>query len=285
MNVFAAAAEAWRTGRRAAFATVIGASGSTPRSNSARMLVFADGTSVGTIGGGTLEHRIIALAREVIATGKPSRFSAHLVRDLGMCCGGQIEVYVEPLSIKVPIVIFGAGHVSAALCPVLIALDFDVTVVDEREELAVPERFAGAAVRCVDPRLFARDLPGDPDAYWLIVTHDHALDQDLGEILLPKTCAWIGMIGSRGKIARFLVRWRAAGLPEALFQRLCAPVGLDIGAETPAEISVSIAAELVRVRRGADRAPMPLSAQPLSARGGDGVARPPLWAKPEIEAE
>jgi xanthine dehydrogenase accessory factor len=89
------------------------------------------------------------------------------------------------------------------------------------------------------------------------------------------------MIGSRGKISRFLVRYRAAGLDEALFRKLCAPVGLDIGAETPAEIAVSIAAELVRVRRHADRAPIPLSAYPLPVRGGDGTARPPLWGDPD----
>jgi xanthine/CO dehydrogenase XdhC/CoxF family maturation factor len=118
---------------------------------------------------------------------------------------------------------------------------------------------------------------GHADAHWLVVTHDHRLDQELAEILLPKTCAWIGMIGSRGKISRFLVRFRAAGMDPALFRKLCGPVGLDLGAETPAEIAVAIAAELVRVRRRADRPPMPLSTIPLDARGGDGAARPPAW--------
>jgi xanthine dehydrogenase accessory factor len=277
MNVFAAAAEAWRTGRRAAFATLIGVAGSTPRSGGARMLVYEDGASVGTIGGGALEHEIVRIAREVIRTGRPHRFDAHLVRDLGMCCGGRVEVYVEPLQARVPMVVFGAGHVAQAVAPVLVALDFDVTVVDDRPELATAERFPGCMVVQGDAVAFARELEGHPDAHWLVVTHDHRLDQDLAEILLPKTCAWIGMIGSRGKVARFLVRFTAAGLDPALFRKLCAPVGLDIGAETPAEIAVAIAAELVRVRRGADRTPLPLSAIPLPARGGDGTARPPAW--------
>lgn len=279
MNVFAAAAEAWRTGRRAAFATVIGVGGSTPRSGGARMLVYEDGSTVGTIGGGALEHQVIGLAHEVLRTGRPDRFDAHLVRDLGMCCGGRVEVYVEPLQIRVPLVIYGAGHVALATAPVLRALDFDVTVVDEREDLLTPERFPGCRLHAGPARDHARAQAGDPDAHWLVVTHDHALDQDLVEILLPKTCAWIGMIGSRGKVARFLVRFRAAGLDEALFRKLCAPVGLDIGAETPSEIAVAIAAELVRVRRRADRPPVPLSAIVLPARGGDGVAVPPLWAE------
>lgn len=281
MNVFAAAADAWRTGRRAAFATVIGVAGSTPRSGGARMLVYEDGTVVGTIGGGTLEHRVIALARDVVKSGVPARFEAHLVRDLGMCCGGRMEVYVEPLQVRVPIVVFGAGHVAHATAPVLRALDFDVTVVDDREELATAERFPGCTLVVSDPRAYARSLPENDAAHWLVVTHDHALDQDLGEILLPRACAWIGMIGSRGKIARFLVRYRAAGLDEALFRKLSAPVGLDIGAETPSEIAVAIAAELVRLRRHADRDPVPLSSIPITARGGDGRAHPPAWNSSE----
>jgi xanthine dehydrogenase accessory factor len=284
MNVFAAAAEAWRTGRRAAFATVIGVGGSTPRSSGARMLVYADGTSVGTVGGGSLEHRIIQIAVEAIRSGSPIRFDAHLVRDLGMCCGGRVEVYVEPLQVRVPLVMFGAGHVAHAAAPLLRALDFEVTVVDEREELATAERFTGCNVVCADPRVYARSLQGDPDVHWLIVTHDHQLDQDLGEILLPKTFGWMGMIGSRGKLARFFVRWRAAGLDESLFRKLCAPVGLDLGAETPSEIAVAIAGELVRVRRRADRPAVPLSALPIAARGGDGTASPPLWAELELQA-
>lgn len=241
------------------------------------MLVHADGTLVGTIGGGALEHRVVQVALEVLRTGRPERFEAHLVRDLGMCCGGKVEVYVEPLQARVPLVVFGAGHVAHAVAPVLLALDFDVTVVDERDELNTAERFPGCARVVEDARAWARSLPEDPDAHYLVVTHDHQLDQDLVETLLPRPCAWIGMIGSRGKVARFLVRYRAAGLDEALFAKLCAPVGLDIGAETPAEIAVSIAAELVRVRRRADRPPVPLSAIPIDARGGDGKATPPAW--------
>ncbi len=117
MNVFAAAAEAWRTGRRAAFVTVIGVGGSTPRSSGARMLVHADGTIVGTIGGGAIEHRVIDQALEAIRRGRPERLEADLTRDLGMCCGGRMEVYVEPLQVRVPMVVFGAGHVAVAATP------------------------------------------------------------------------------------------------------------------------------------------------------------------------
>ncbi len=282
MNVFAAAAEAWRKGQPAAVATVIGAQGSTPRVGGARMLVYADGRIVGTIGGGELERRAVLAARRTIDTGRPERLEVHLTRDLGMCCGGRMEVYLEPLQTRTRLVLFGAGHVAHATAPLLLALDFDVTVVDEREDLNTPERFPGCTRHLADALDFARAETGNPAVHWLVVTHDHKLDQDLVEILLPKPCAWLGMIGSKAKVARFLVRYRAAGIDERLFSKLSAPVGLDVGAETPAEIGVSIAAELVRVRRRADRSPLPLSSVPLDARGGDGRARPPAWSELEL---
>lgn len=266
MNVFAAAAAAVRTGRRAALATVVAVAGSAPRHGGARMLVYADGGQVGTIGGGALEHQVVQRALEVARSGHPERFEAHTVRDLGMCCGGRVEVYVEPLQVRIPFVMFGAGHVAVALAPLLEQLDFDLTVVDDREELNTAERFPTATRHLGDPRSFAQHLDGNEDGYRLVVTHDHALDQDLVETLLGKPAQWIGMIGSRGKVARFLVRFRAAGMDPEAFQRLRAPVGLDLGAETPAEIAVSIAAELVQVRRRAERPAVPLSSLPLKAR-------------------
>lgn len=239
------------------------------------MLVYADGSQVGTIGGGEIERQVTELAIRVIGSGQPARFVAHLTRDLGMCCGGDMEVYVEPLTIKEPFLLFGAGHVAHALAPLLKQLEFAVTVVDARDELLTPARFPHAERKLVDPVAFAEALEGTDATWSLIVTHDHHLDQVLCETLLPKPCAWIGMIGSRAKVAKFMLRLRAAGITDQHLSKLCAPVGLDIGAETPAEIAVSIAAELVRVRRQHQTPSIPLSAVPLPARGGDGIAHPP----------
>lgn len=243
------------------------------------MLVYADGSIVGTIGGGAVELTVIREAIEAIESGESRRWSAHLTRDLGMCCGGKMEVYVEPIAMREPFVCFGAGHVAKALVPMLVALDFDVTVVDSRDELLTEERFPGVQRELIEPVDFAAGLTGHPDAYWLVVTHDHAVDQDLVENLLPKACAWLGMIGSKGKVARFLVRYRAAGVDESLFSRLSAPVGLDVGAETPMEIAVAIAAAVIRVRRRSTADPIPLSKHPLDARGGDGKATAPALTR------
>jgi xanthine dehydrogenase accessory factor len=268
-------AEVSAAGEAVALATVVGVDGSAPRASGARMLVWADGRSEGTVGGGAFEHRVIASAMAAIAERRSRRVTVHLTRDLGMCCGGAMDVFIEPVAAVERFVCFGAGHVAAALHPGMRAMGFDVTVVDEREEWNTEERFPGANRHVGDARAFARALGTDPRTWILLTTHEHALDQDLLEVLLGRSWAWLGLIGSRAKIARFFIRLRAAGVDEALFARVSAPVGLDLGAETPAEIAVAIAAEVVRARRGADRAPIPLGEIPLPARGGNGVARAP----------
>ncbi|MDP2306696.1 MAG: xanthine dehydrogenase accessory protein XdhC [Pseudomonadota bacterium] len=274
--------ELWRVllaasdaGEHVALATVIGVDGSAPRAAGARMIVWPDGRIHGTIGGGNFEHQVTHEALAALRDGRPRRYAVHLTRDLGMCCGGAMEVYIEPLGPRERMIVFGAGHVARPTASIARELGFDVTVVDEREDQADPARFPGVTLVTEDPRRFARRLETDARTYILIVTHDHALDQDLLELLLPRTWAWLGLIGSRAKVAKFFIRLRAAGVDESLFARVSAPVGLDLGAETPEEIAVAIAAEVVRVRRGVIRVPSPLSAIPLPARGGDEVAHPP----------
>jgi xanthine dehydrogenase accessory factor len=273
VHVLRAACAAIESGESVAMVTVVGVNGSAPQSAGARMLVWADGSIEGTVGGGTFEHRVIAQAQEALAAGRPRRFAVHLTRDLGMCCGGAMEAFIEPLDPDIDLVIHGAGHVGRDTARLAATAGFRVTVVDDRDDLLTAERFPDAAHLIeADPRRVLADLPTGPRAWHLIVTHSHALDQDLVEHLLPQDLGWVGLIGSRAKVARFLVRLRAGGMDPALFRRLSAPVGLDIGAVTPGEIAVSIVAELVRVRRGSQKPPVALSEVPLAARGGDGRA-------------
>ena len=148
----------------------------------------------------------------------------------------------------------------------------------------VAEEFPSSAqLFCVNPLQAFDEIPWGNESFHLIVTHDYALDQALVEAILPRPSAWIGMIGSTTKVIKFFVRLRAAGVDEALFSKLSAPVGLDIGAETPGEIAVSIVAELVRVRRHATQTPLPLSSVPMKARGGDGVSIPSIWRNRSTE--
>lgn len=275
MSLWRELEEAAERGETVALCTVIGVEGSSPREAGARMLVWPDGRSRGTIGGGVFEYRVIDAAVAALREGRPRRYAVHLTRDLGMCCGGAMEVYIEPQVPEEHLVVFGAGHVAKAVVPLAVGLGFRVTVIDERDDYATAERFPAAAVRAEDARRFARTLATDNRTWLLAVTHEHALDQDLLELLLPRPFAWFGMIGSRTKLTRFFLRLQAGGMDPALFTRVCAPVGLDLGAQTPEEIAIAIAAELVRVRHRVERPPVPLSAIPIPARGGDGTARAP----------
>lgn len=248
MHVFQAAADAWSRGEYIALATLVGVGGSAPRRTGARMVVYPDGRTVGTIGGGQLEYHVTQKALQSLANHQPMRLALNLTHDLGMCCGGQVEVYIEPIEPQPNALIFGAGHVGHATAPLLRHLGYQVTVVDTRESLATPERFPGCTLYLRDPIAYAQQLSAANSAV-LVTTHSHKLDQDLVEVLLPKGCAWLGLIGSKTKRAKFEMRYRAAGMGEHLFAQLHCPVGLDLGAQTPAEIAVSIAAQLVATRR------------------------------------
>lgn len=249
-DTWATLAAASARGEWVAIATVIGVNGSAPRASGARMLVWADGRTHGTVGGGHFEKVVIDAAVGALEQRQPRRLAVHLTRDLGMCCGGAMEVFVDPVSPVETLVIFGAGHVARPTAVLAREAGWSVRVVDEREDWATAERFPGCTVEVADPRSVARSLAASPLTYALVVTHDHALDQDLVETLLPLDLAYLGLIGSRAKVAKFLVRLRAAGMDPARFERLNAPVGLDLGAETPGEIAVAIVAELVARRRG-----------------------------------
>ncbi len=221
---------------------------------------------MGTLGGGRVEHDVLREAALALVDGQTRRLDLRLAEDLGMCCGGRMEVYVEPIASRTPFLLFGAGHISAALAPLLHGLDFDVTVVDDRDALTTADRFPHATLRTDEPERFADAWAGDTRTFVLVVTHDHARDQAVAGSLLTKPAAWRGLVGSRAKVARFFERWTAAGADPATFGGLSAPVGLDVGAETPAEIAVAIAAEVLWVRRGAAREPGPLARRPNPAR-------------------
>jgi len=259
MEVLKAAVREMEEGRAAVLATVVASDGSAPREAGARMLVRADGSTVGTVGGGAVEHHVRALALEVLAGGRPRRVAVDLARDAGMACGGRMEFFLDPLVARPRMLVFGAGHVARATVPLLAALGFRITVVDERPDQATPERFPACHLVVAPPEEAIGNLVFDDDTWILVVTHRHVHDTLVVERIVGRPWAWLGCIGSRAKVAKMRDHLVAGGADPARVARLSAPVGLDIGAETPEEIAVAIAAEVVRVRRGCDRPPVPLS--------------------------
>lgn len=241
-------AELEAEGVAAAVVTVVRVTGSTPRNEGARMIVHADGSIEGTIGGGRVEQEAIEAARAAIADETPRFLEMKLTQELGMCCGGQVALFVEVIERAPRLLVFGAGHVGLALCRAASEAGFSVFVADERAELLTKERFPGAHGLhddLEDPR-----LPFSPRTFVMVTTHDHALDQRLVEKSLKKPHRWLGLIGSRRKALLTRQRLEQKGFSAEEIASVRCPVGLAIGAETPAEIAVSILSELVAVRRG-----------------------------------
>ena len=253
-EVVDALARTLASGGRGALATVVRASGSTPQRVGARLFLTPDGALVGTVGGGAIEHEVVRALREVRDSGRPVVLTRDLARDLGMCCGGRMELLIEPIEGEPRLVIFGAGHVGQATAALARTVGFRAVVVDDREELATAERLPGCELVLAEPReAAARVAPSEHD--WLLVcTHDHRLDEEALDVYARLPHRYLGVIGSRRKLVRILARIRARhGLPP--LERVYAPVGLDLGAVSPAEIAVSIVAELVALRHGRPAAP------------------------------
>jgi xanthine dehydrogenase accessory factor len=239
--------------------TIVRARGSTPQRAGARMLVFADGRTVGTIGGGCYENDAFWKAREAIASGKSSLLHYELNDDFaqenGLVCGGQMDVHIDPLEPTPHLYIVGAGHVGYSLGRLAADAGFRIHVVDDREKFANRERFPSADEVVAEPIpswLHRVELP--TSAFVVVVTRGHTHDLEAMRALAARDLRYLGLIGSRAKVRRIYDVLLSEGMPAECLDRVRAPIGFDIGAVTPAEIAISIVAELVAVRRGADTA-------------------------------
>lgn len=266
-DILLALQDAFSRGESVALVTIVSARGSTPQRVGARMLVYADGRTVGTIGGGCYESDALGRAREILRT----RVSAMVHYDLnddvaeetGLICGGRMDVFIEAVEPPPTLYIVGAGHVGHQLGRLAPAVGFRVHVLDDREKFANRSRFPEADDLHVDEIadwLTRAELP--PSAYVVVVTRGHRHDFDALRALAGRPLRYVGVIGSRAKVARVMELLVSDGVSTEWLRALHAPIGLDIGAVTPEEIAVSILAELVAVRRGrltaAGEAPAPL---------------------------
>jgi xanthine dehydrogenase accessory factor len=232
--------------RPGVLAIVIGGRGSAPGWSGAKMLVLQGGEIRGTIGGGAFEAQVIKEALKTLDQGLGPRNMSFNLGDLGMSCGGQLDVYLEPIVVQKRVVIYGGGHVAAALVKVLKPLGCFIKVVDEREEWANRTRLADADQIINEP--FEKEIAANPPTssdHVYIITRGHELDQLVLESVITKQPAFLGMIGSRRKVALAKERLKEKGISDELIQTLHSPVGINIGAVTPEEIAISIAAELI----------------------------------------
>ena len=243
------------SGRRGALATVIGSRGSTPGKESAKMLVRDDGTTFGTIGGGCTEAEVWALAREAMDTDRPLRRSFKLTpqaaADEGLACGGIVEIFIEPVGNPL-VILFGAGHIGRMLTPLLAGVGFNIRIVDDREQFANRTSFPQATEILVSDFETAFDkMSIGASSSIVIVTRGHKYDQLVLSKSVRTQASFVGLIGSRAKITRIFHALRKEGIPDEVLQRVKSPIGLDIGARSPEEIAISIAAQLIAHRRRA----------------------------------
>jgi xanthine dehydrogenase accessory factor len=254
-EVFAALAAALEKGEPVALVTITGSTGSTPQRVGAKMLVYEDGRTVGTIGGGCYENEAFWKAREAIKSRKPLNMSFELnddfAQETGLVCGGQMEVFIEPVEASPELYVFGAGHVGHFVGKMAHDVGFRVHMVDDREKFANSERFGPDIDVIVD------DIPTWLDkhalsatTYAVVVTRGHRHDLETMRGLLRSPLRYLGLIGSKAKVKRIFDMLREEGITPDALRPVHAPIGLDIGAITPQEIAVSIVAELIAVKHG-----------------------------------
>ena len=247
-RVLEVAASLASRGVRGALATVLERHGSAPGTPGQKLYLGEDGTCIGTVGGGAIERETLRALMNIVS----DPLAKHRVRtfklgvELGMCCGGRLEVLVEPIEGVMPCLVIGGGHVATTVAPLLVKLGFSVTVVDAREGWGDENRIPD--VRCINGDYDdVNDV--DPCGCCLVMTHDHQLDQEAIEWALAKGYAFVGGIGSRAKAARTQQRLEAKGVSDYDRSRVRMPLGIEIGARLPDEIAVSVAAELVAWRK------------------------------------
>lgn len=275
MNLYRIAADLEDRNRPFVLATIVESSGSSPRSR-AKMIIEADGTCHGTIGGGRVEARVIEEARACMSSGKPRtiRFDLSGTGPDPMLCGGAMTVLLEPGELKPRLLLVGAGHINLALARAAAPLGFRIAVADDRPDLVTSDRFPMASELYGAPSLRealdasmgyasaggasegagssgASPTPAEAGGTCvLIATASHASDEEALRYFIDKPTAYLGMLGSRRKTRIILERLSESGVSEETLVRVRAPVGLDIGAETPEEIAVSILGEILAERSG-----------------------------------
>lgn len=250
-RVLAFAAECAARGVRGGMATILERHGSAPATPGQKIWIGADRRCVGTVGGGAIEREIMAALLALVE----GRAATHELRtfklgpELGMCCGGQVRVLLELVDARTACLVVGGGHVATATAPLLARLGFAVTLVDPREAWGREGRIEGVRSVVADYDEVGGEI--DPSGAFLVMTHDHALDQEAIEYALKRGFAFVGGVGSRAKAQRTRDRLVAKGFSEADIARVAMPLGVAIGARLPDELAVSIAGALVAWRRGA----------------------------------
>jgi xanthine dehydrogenase accessory factor len=253
-SIYQAIADIESKNETAALCTIVRSQGSTPRHTTSKMLVYPDGRILGTVGGGEVETRVRSEALQVIAEGRPRLLSYNMADpargDPGVC-GGQLEIFVEPILPKPVLLLIGAGHVGKAVVHLAKWLGFYVIASDDRPEFCTPESVPEAdEYQAVAMSDLPEKVKITPWTYIVLTTRGMNVDVEGLPALLGLPYAYLGIIGSQRRWAMSRKSLTEKGIPEAVLDKIHSPIGLEIGAETPEEIAVSIMAEILLLRNG-----------------------------------
>jgi xanthine dehydrogenase accessory factor len=252
-----------QAGEACALATVAKVTGSAPREAGTKMLIFEDGRIAGTIGGGKFESLVIEEARKAMKTGKPTlkTYPLHEASDesFGAICGGEVTVFIEPQARTPVFCIIGAGHCAQALAKFASQCGFAVTVLDDRADL-LGSTYFDSSIRCLSepsPEAFVRSHKWSSGDAMVLVSRNYHLDREALAAAIEKGgMGYLGMIGSKKKVLTVFDELSKRGVSRKALAAVRAPIGVNIGADSPAEIAVSVLAEVIMVLRGADGYPL-----------------------------
>lgn len=238
-------AEVAKEGEPFVLATLVKGVGSTPRKPGTKFIIKKNGSFVGTIGGGQLEALVIAEALKLFVTKKPKLIRYELCPRTGQCCGGVVEIFLDLINHQPQLFVFGAGHVGQALTQTMVGTPFEIHVIDPRNEW-LDSISQSASKHFMNYDDFCKNsLWKQTPSYIVIMTPSHEQDLELLSFFLEKELTFLGLIGSRSKWARFQQKLIERGFKEKDLNRVTCPIGLDLGGDTPQEIAISIAAQLI----------------------------------------
>lgn len=252
MNLFTEILQLQKEGTACALCTIVHTKGSTPRKIGAKMLVKSNGEIIGTIGGGNLEKKVIENALHQLQLKEAKIFKHDLLHQHNMCCGGTVEIYIEPIFPMKKLYIFGAGHTGKALAQFTTSLDFDTYIIDDRKDyIEELPQLNNINKLHADYKKLLPTLPFNNNTYIVILTYEHEIDRDILSYCIKQPHAYIGMIGSQRKIEMTKKMFLDASIcNQEKLNTINMPIGINIAAETPEEIAISILAKLIEVKNG-----------------------------------
>lgn len=241
--------EVLKSGETTALCTVVDTRGSSPLKAGAKMIVWEDGRIFGTIGGGSVEKSTVDDAIRVIKKRTPEHIIHNLKADHNMCCGGSMEIFIEPLMPAKKLFMFGGGHVGKAVVKHALDIDFEITVIDPREEIFSDWPFTGYRTVIGDFTRMLPTLPYDDNTFIVVATPDHPTDNEVLAFCIRKPHRYLGMIGSKNKVSTMKKNLLEGGMAtQEELDRVDMPIGVEIHAVTADEIAISIVAGLIQAK-------------------------------------